>query len=68
MTFRSIGNRRGEAITSWNLGLIYEKQGDLEHAVEWMQARVDYERATGHPEVENYAARVEKIRRRMTGG
>ena len=52
----------------YNMGNTYEKQGDLEHAVEWMQARVDYERATGHPEAENYAARVEEIRRRMTGG
>ncbi len=60
---REIGDRRGEALTSWNLGLLYE-DADPARAVELMQTLVDYEREIGHPEAESDAARVEEIRAR----
>jgi tetratricopeptide (TPR) repeat protein len=59
---REIGDRRGEALTSWNLGLEYEKSGDLKQAAEIMQICVDYEREIGHPDAENDAAHLEALR------
>jgi len=59
------GDRRGEAMGSWNLGLAYEQLGDVARAVEAMQLRVDYEREIGHPDAERHAARVEELRQRL---
>ncbi len=63
---REIGNRIGEAIASWNLGLAYEKEGDLVRAAALMQVSVDYEREIGHPDAEGDVAQVEELRARMT--
>jgi len=62
---REIGDRRGEALSSWNLGLAYEKSGDLRRAAEMMQICVGYEREIGHPDAEKYALRLEAIRAKM---
>ena len=59
---REIGDRSGEALSSWNLGLTYETAGDLRRTAEMMQICVDYERAIGHPDAERDAARLEAIR------
>ncbi len=64
---REIGDRRGEAKHSWNLGLSYE-DSDPARAAELMQVCVDYECEIGHPDAEAHAARVEEIRRRTTDG
>jgi tetratricopeptide (TPR) repeat protein len=60
---RKIGDRQGEAIRSWNLGLLYEET-DPARAVDLMSVRVAYEREIGHPDAEAHAERVEAIRRR----
>lgn len=61
---QEIGDRRGEALTSWNLGLEYE-DSDPARAVELMQSLVNYEREIGHPDAEAHAARAEEIRARI---
>ena len=61
------GDRRGEAIVSWNMGLAYENLGDLSRAAESMQVCVDYEREIGHPDAEKHAARVAALRARLAG-
>ena len=38
---REIEDKSGEAIACWNLGLGYEKAGDLRRAVDIIQAGVD---------------------------
>jgi hypothetical protein len=62
---REIGDRRGEALGSWNLGLAYEKTGKLSKAVEAMLICVDFEREIGHPDAEKDAAEVEELRQRL---
>jgi hypothetical protein len=65
---REIGDRQGETITSWNLGLAYEQLGDIASAIEAMQRHVDYEREIGHPDAVPHAAMVEALRQRLQGG
>jgi len=62
---REIGDRRGEALTSWNLGLAHEKEGDLDLAAKVIQVCVDYEREIGHPDAENDAAQLEGLRAKL---
>lgn len=65
---REIGERRGEGLQSWNLGLAYAQQGDYAQAARHMQVLVDYEREIGHPDAEADAARVQEVLRRGAGG
>jgi tetratricopeptide (TPR) repeat protein len=59
---REISNQRGEAHAYWNLGLTFEKLGETSRAAEVMQVCVDYEREIGHPDAEEDAAYVERLR------
>ncbi len=59
---REIGDRGGESRHGWNLGLTFEKQGDLPAAIAAMQVCVDYELEIGHPDAEEDAALVAKLR------
>src|SRR4029079_17779829 len=56
---REIGDRRGEAIASWNLGAVHEELDELAKAVALMQAYVDFLRGIGHPDAEPRAAHVD---------
>jgi hypothetical protein len=60
---REIGDRQGEAIASWDLGLAYERLGDLARAASLMQVTVDYERAIGHPDADKHARGLAQVRR-----
>ena len=62
-----LGDKGGEAIASWNLGLRYEALGGLEKAIALMQVCVDFDRAIGHPDAEKRAAYVGKVRTRLKG-
>jgi tetratricopeptide (TPR) repeat protein len=64
---RGIGDRRNEAIHSWNLGLLYE-ENDPTRAAELMQVLVDYERAIGHPDAEAHAQHLAAVQRRAQEG
>ena len=68
MIAREIGDRRGEALASWNLGDELAKQGDLARAAALMQVYVDFLRELGHPDAEKYAATLEEVRARGAGG
>ena len=52
---REIGDRRGEANASWNLGLEYEKAGDLRRAAEMMRICVSFIIEIGYPDAEKDA-------------
>ena len=58
---REIGDRRGEGIASWNLGLAYEKQERYAEACALMQVTVDFERAIGHPDAEPDAEHLVQV-------
>jgi tetratricopeptide (TPR) repeat protein len=64
---REIGDRRGEAFTCWNLGLLYE-ESEPARAVELMSICVAYEREIGHPHAEADAERVAEIAARIEDG
>ena len=64
---REIGDHTGEAEANWNLGLVYEAEGELRRAVSLMELCVEYERGIGHPDAEKDAARVEALRARLGG-
>ena len=61
---QEIGDRRGEANHSWNLGLLYEKD-DPARAVQLMQVCIAFEQQIGHPNAAARAQRVEQIRKRL---
>ena len=61
---REIGDREGEAIHSWNLGRLYEHEGDLLRAVELMKTAVDYEQSISDPEAEQHATHLSRLRER----
>ncbi len=62
---REIGDRRNEGINSWNLGLEYEKAGDIEQASDIMQLCIDFEREIGHPNAESDVRYLENLRARL---
>lgn len=57
MIAREIGDRGGEAIAAWNLGLA--------QAIANMQICVDYELELGHPNAEADAQQVNELRARL---
>ena len=61
---REIGDRRNEAVHSWNLGLLYEET-DPTRAVGLMSLRVAYEREINHPDAEAKAESVAQIQARL---
>ena len=61
---REIGDNRGEALCGWDLGVLYEKSNP-ELAVKLMSFRVDYEYEIGHPDADEHAERVAKIKARL---
>jgi hypothetical protein len=64
---REIDDRKTEAFLSWDLGVLYEKT-EPERAVELMSILVDYERETGHPDLEAAVERIERVRKRVVQG
>jgi tetratricopeptide (TPR) repeat protein len=66
VTYRNLGYRHGESWFKWELGLIYEQQGDLAQAVELMQASADYKREIGDPNSEQARAYVNQLRQRLS--
>ena len=59
---RQIGDRRGEAETSWNLDLIYEKEGRFAEAADVIQVLVDFLTEIGHPIAAGCAADLAEMR------
>jgi tetratricopeptide (TPR) repeat protein len=63
--YYEIGDRFSQAATNWNLGLVFEQQGDLTRAVTLIQASEEYFREIGHPHLEQVAAHLEGLRQRL---
>lgn len=62
---RELGDRGGEATSSWNLGNELGKQGNIIRAIPLMQVAVNFERELGHPNADTHAAIVEDLRKRL---
>jgi tetratricopeptide (TPR) repeat protein len=61
---QATGDRRGEAMSSWQLGVLLQQQtpAALEQAVELMQVRVAYEQAIDHPAAADHQQQVAAVR------
>jgi hypothetical protein len=60
--------RRGEAVTSWNIGRIYKDQGDLAKAEQYMSRTVEIEERIGLPTLEESSREeLEKVRAALQG-
>jgi len=64
---KEIGDRAGEAVTSWNIGMIYEKQGDLAEAEPYMARTVQLDEEIGHPSLEKDRKYLEELRAKLRG-
>ncbi|MCI5163249.1 MAG: tetratricopeptide repeat protein [Candidatus Electrothrix sp. AX5] len=58
---RELGDRAGEAATSWNIGLTYKDMGDLALAEEYIALAVELAEAMGHPSLEKYRDDLEQM-------
>jgi tetratricopeptide (TPR) repeat protein len=61
---REIGDRSGEALHSWNIGLLLEDRDPTQAAI-LMSILVDYERQIGHPNAQAHAERVRDLQKRL---
>jgi tetratricopeptide (TPR) repeat protein len=59
---RAIGDRQGEANTSWNLGLMLAEQGDLDAAIDSVQSSVAIYQQINHPRAEECAMSLAHLR------
>ncbi|MCI5177917.1 MAG: tetratricopeptide repeat protein [Candidatus Electrothrix sp. AW3_4] len=59
---QKIGDRAGEAVTSWNIGLTYGDMGDLAKAEEHIRLAVEIAEAIGHPYLEEWRKTLVRVR------
>jgi Tfp pilus assembly protein PilF len=64
---QEIGDRAGEAVTSWNIGLTYAEQGDLAKAEQHISRAVQLEEEIGHPDLEKDRKGLERVRAKLRG-
>ncbi|NJK80989.1 MAG: tetratricopeptide repeat protein [Chloroflexaceae bacterium] len=66
---RAIGDVQGEAIDCWNLGLLYERQGDLRRAVALMQVAGDFYTQINHAQYAEMCSNgLARVRAALAGG
>ncbi|HSH78272.1 MAG TPA: hypothetical protein VLA19_07040 [Herpetosiphonaceae bacterium] len=63
---REIGNRRGEAKTSWNAGVLLIDHGEVARGLWLTQVGVDLARRMGDPAAEREATVLERLRQQRT--
>ena len=59
---QAIGDRSGESVTCFNIGMIYRQFGDLDQAIEYVARTVALDEAIGHPDLESDRAMLERLR------
>lgn len=62
---REVGDQFAEATASWNLGLAFEKLGDLNRAIDTLQKSFEYKRHIGHPVAKDHAVILDDLRSRL---
>lgn len=60
--FRTVGDRWGESITRFNMGILYAQLGELAKAEEQLEMVVALDEAIGHPDLESDREVLEQIR------
>jgi hypothetical protein len=59
---REVGDRQGEGIACWNLGVMLSRLGRNRDAIPLLEVLVAFKREIDHPDAEKDAALVEQIR------
>ncbi|MGR0482643.1 MAG: tetratricopeptide repeat protein [Candidatus Electronema sp. V4] len=62
---QKIGDKTGEAMTSWNIGRTYEEQGDLRKAEPYMSRTVQIDEEIGRPELEWERKKLAALRAKL---
>ncbi len=62
-----LGDKVGEAATSWDIGLTYKKQGKLRKAEPYLSRAVQLAEEIGHPSLEKWRKTLERIRAKLRG-
>jgi len=62
---QATGDKLGEANDCWNMGLLFEEQGNLARAAHLMQVRVDYLASIGHTDVGRYARYLTDLQKKL---
>jgi tetratricopeptide (TPR) repeat protein len=64
---RQVGDRWGESVTCFNIGMIYANLGDLARAEQMLMRTVELDEAIGHPDLASDRAVLEQVRSMMRG-
>jgi hypothetical protein len=65
---RQVGDRWGESITCYNMGMIYKALGDLAEAERLLTRTVELDEAIGHPDLESDRAALQQVRSMIQSG
>ena len=59
---RAVGDRAGEAVTRYNIGMIHRRAGRLADAVTELEVTVELDRQVQHPDLASDTAMLEQVR------
>ncbi|MGV2437240.1 MAG UNVERIFIED_CONTAM: tetratricopeptide repeat protein [Anaerolineae bacterium] len=62
-----VGDRLGEAVTYFNMGMTYEKLGDLDRAVEYVERCVAMRPRINHPDLASDRQTLERLKAKRAG-
>ena len=64
---REVGDRAREAVTRYNMAMIYRAQGDLGRAVAELEQVVELDRQVGHPDLQSDTEMLRRVRQELSG-
>ncbi|MFT4929503.1 MAG: tetratricopeptide (TPR) repeat protein, partial [Phenylobacterium sp.] len=62
---QSIGDIVREGVTCWNLGMQYERRGDLPQAIDYISRSLVIRTKTEHPDTEKTAQHLADLQQRL---
>jgi tetratricopeptide (TPR) repeat protein len=65
---RAVGDRGGEAVTCYNVGMIYHQLGDLDQAIAYVERCVELDIQVEHPDLESDRRTLEQLKALRDGG
>ena len=64
---REVGDRAGEAVTRYNVAMIYRARGELGRAVAELEQVVELDRQVGHPDLQSDTEMLLRVRQELAG-
>ena len=59
---REVGDRGGEAVTRYNIAMIYRGRGELDRAIAELEQVVELDRQVDHPDLESDTDILDRVR------